>query len=110
VTKTESWGKRLQSALKERGITQKDAAKLSGVRPSVVAGWISGASPNNFLAVKKLADHLGISFSWLMTGLPDKSEPMSSISEMFEEQEYFDGYARIRIDRLVPRKKKAGGS
>lgn len=103
MSKTEIWGKRLGAILKEKNISQKVAAKIAGVQPSVLSGWLAGQSPQDFMAVKKLVDSLQISFTWLMTGAADKNEKMASISEIFEEQQYFDGYARIRIDRLVKR-------
>ena len=102
--KTSNWGKRLQHILKEKQITQREAAQVAGVQPSVIAGWTAGQSPNDFVKVKQLADHLGVSFTWLLTGTNDQKEKLSSVSELFEEQQYFDGYARIRIDRLIPRK------
>ena len=105
-TKRDNWGKRLTDILKERKVTQKDAAKVIGVNASVMSGWLSGASPNDFQAVKKLADHLKISFTWLMTGQEDSGSDAPAIAEVFEEQDdIFDGYAKIKITRLMPRKK-----
>ena len=100
---TEHWGQRLSRVLKEHGLSNRAAAKLIGVSPSVVDGWTKGSSPSDLSAVKMLADHLSVSFSWILTGQREKESPKASVAELFQELPYFDGYARIRIDRLMPR-------
>ena len=105
MAKTENWGKRLQQILKEKGVSSREAARIIGVQPSVISGWTAGQSPNDFNKVKVLADHLKVSFTWLLTGVNDSGEKLSSISEIFSEESVFDGYCRVRIERLVPRGK-----
>jgi len=102
----EHWGQRLSKVLKEKNITQKKAASVAGVRPSVLSGWLSGASPTDHLAVKKLSDFLSLGFTWLLTGDAEKGVSTPTVTELFEEKSYFDGYARIRIDHLIPRKSR----
>lgn len=92
--------------LADKNLSQKQAAKIAGVRPSVVNGWVAGVSPQNFEAVKKLADEIDVSFTWLLTGELEKRTEIPSVAELFDEQTYFDGLARIRIDRLIPKGKK----
>ena len=58
----------------------------------------------DLMLIKNLSEQLGVGFSWLLTGTREKGLSAPSVSELFDEQLYFDGYARIRIDRLVPRK------
>lgn len=107
-TKRESnWGTRLRAVLKERGMSVRKAARVAGVSPSVLDSWTSSATPKDLFAVKRLADELGVSFSWLLIGERESAQVPVSVSELFDEVPYFDGYARIRIDRLTPRK---GGS
>jgi transcriptional regulator with XRE-family HTH domain len=98
------WGKRLQSILTERSITVREAGRICQVSPSVISGWLKGNSPADLVIIKRLSEYLDVSFSWLLTGSYEKAAKMPSLSELFSEQQYFDGYARIRIDRLVPRK------
>jgi transcriptional regulator with XRE-family HTH domain len=99
------WGLRLKSILSERKISLRKAAAIAGVSPSVMDSWTSGATPSDMLAVKKLSDSLGVSFSWLLTGQPDSVAATISLQEHFEESTIFSGIARIKIDRLTPRKK-----
>ncbi|WP_041577215.1 helix-turn-helix domain-containing protein [Bdellovibrio bacteriovorus] len=100
----EHWGNRLQSVLDEKGISRRQIAKAIGVAPSVIDSWVRGAAPNDLKAVKRLADNVDCSFSWLLTG-EEEAGNGRTVSELFQSVPYFDGYARIRIDRLVPRKK-----
>jgi hypothetical protein len=59
------------------------------------------ASPTDSKLAKTLADKLEVDFCWLLTG--DRGgETKVRLSELFKEVKYFDGYARIRIDHLVP--------
>ena len=99
------WGKRLGEILAEKKISLRNAAKKAGVAPSVLSNWLNGSSPTDLMAVKKLADELQVSFTWLMTGQHETGH-LPNMSEMFDEQTYFDGLARIRIDRLIPKKGK----
>ena len=101
---TANWGKRLAIALKERELTQKEAAKIANVTPSVLSGWLAGASPNDFIAVKKLADHLKISFTWLLTNEHESLNGSPALCEVFDEDgSLFNGYAKIQIVKLIPR-------
>ncbi|OQW47937.1 MAG: hypothetical protein A4S09_14160 [Proteobacteria bacterium SG_bin7] len=101
------WGERLTKVLTEKKISQRKAAQISGVAPSVLDSWCKkGTSPTDLQAVKKLCDELDISFTWLLTGEYDKGEREPTITEIFDTVPYFDGLARIRIDRLVSKKGK----
>ena len=105
--KDTSWGTRLSQILREKKVTQKKAAQIAGVAASVMSGWLSGVSPTDLKAVKRLCDELEVNFTWLLTGESDRDANIT-ISELFDETPYFDGYARIRIDRLTKRTKKGG--
>lgn len=102
-TSDDHWGKRLQSVLTERSITVREAGRICEVSPSVISGWLKGNSPTDLVIIKKLSEHLDVSFSWLLTGSYEKASKVPSLSELFSEQLYFDGFVRVRIDRLVPR-------
>jgi transcriptional regulator with XRE-family HTH domain len=104
---SDHWGHRLASVLQEKSLSNRAAAKLIGIAPSLIDAWIkTGASPADLKTVKKLADSIGADFTWLLTGEYGKSQKRPSITELFQETPYFDGVARIRIDRLIPRNSK----
>lgn len=104
---SEHWGHRLKKVMAENELSQRDVAEICNTSVSVVSVWIkNGSSPADLMAIRKLADQLKVSFSWLLTGLYDEGKTQPSLAEVFEESPYFDGYARIRIDRLIPKKGK----
>lgn len=93
--------------LDEKSMSLREVSRICNVSPSVVSGWINrGNSPTDLISIKKLSDELQVSFSWLVTGSYEKGTSQPSIAEIFDETPYFDGYARIRIDRLVHKKGK----
>jgi transcriptional regulator with XRE-family HTH domain len=93
----------LSSLMKERDLTLKQVAELAGVSASVVQNWLEGKNPHDLQAVSKLAKSLGVSFKSLLLGEPESNQKPGSIAELFEEQQWFDGYAKITISRLLPR-------
>ncbi len=100
---SEHWGQRLSNVLKEHEMSHRAAAKLIEVAPSVIDAWVKGAAPSDLIAVKKLSDHLNTSFAWLVTGQREKDVTRASMTELFKEQEFFDGIVKIKMSRLVPR-------
>ena len=104
----EHWGIRLQKILKERDISLRELSRQTAVSPSVISGWLKGNSPTDLMLIKNLSEQLGISFSWLLTGSHEKGSSVPTMSELFEEVQFFDGYARIRIDKLIIKKDKKG--
>jgi len=101
------WGQRLYEILREKEISTRKAAKYAGVSSSsVIDSWLKSSSPNDLMAVSKLCEELEVSFKWLLTGKHENPDRMPSIAEIYDETPYFDGLARIRIDRLIPRSGK----
>lgn len=104
---TEHWGVRLKRVLDERSFSSREAARICDVSPSVVSGWINdGNSPTDLMSIQRLCEKLEVSFSWLLTGTYEGGKHKPAMAEIFDELPYFDGYARIRIDRLIPKKGK----
>lgn len=95
----------LQRLMEERGVGVRAAAELARVAPSVIVSWRSGAYPEDFVAVKRLAKSLGVSLSFILTGEEDHGSPgHPSITQVFEyDGILFDGFAKITIERLLPR-------
>lgn len=101
------FAKILRLLMEEKGISVRRAAEMAGVGISTIDNWRAGALPEDYSAVKRLASRLGVSFSFLLTGEEDSREGNApAISEVFEDGgAIFDGYAKIMIQRLIPRKK-----
>lgn len=70
----------------------------------MIQGWKDGAMPSETVAnLKRLCNTYGYSLSFALTVEIDaiaEADPLQS----FLEDEWFDGYARIKIMKLVRRK------
>lgn len=92
----------------EHGIGVREAAQIAGVPASTIQNWRSGTLPTNFTAVKKLAQAFGTTFSFLLTGEDEtriRTSPLS-ITEVFDDGgELFEGYAKITIRKLIPKRR-----
>lgn len=96
----------LASIMTERRLTVKQVAALASVNASVVQNWLSGQNPHNLQAVNQLAEKLGIPFKKLLLGQDEKLDSNTQLSQLYDEQDFFDGLARIKIQRLIPKKKE----
>ena len=59
----------------------------------------------NVKNLKKLCNHFGVSLATVLTGETDTIEGRKNPEDIFREDPWFDGYARIKIMRLIPRGK-----
>lgn len=97
----------LTSLMEEKSIGVREAAKIAGVSPSTISEWRNGSHPDDYIAVKKLAKALGTTLSFLLTGEDDNKVEVPAISEVFTDGgDLFNGFAEIRIKRLIPRDSK----
>ena len=100
------FAKNLNRLMAEKKITVEKASQVANVSKSNIVSWRSGVAPTNFEAVKKLAELFGVSFSFLLTGVEESSsdKKIATVTEVFKEGDLlFDGFAKITIQRLIPR-------
>lgn len=96
----------LKSIMEERSLTVAEIARMAGVPRTVAGDWTSGSSPADYVKCKRLADALGVSLAFLLTGENDVASGQRSptIAEVFADAgDVFDGYCQVTIRRLVPR-------
>ena len=99
------FAKILERIMKERDLSIGAIAEMAGVSRSVVQSWSSKANPHDLLAVAKLAKALGMGFKELLLGeLEERDIAGVSSKDLFDEQEFFEGICRIKVQRLVPKK------
>lgn len=96
----------LADVMKSRRLTLKEVADLAGVSVSVVDSWLSGSVPHDLMAISNLAARLGLPFKKLLLGQSETIDAPTAISDLFEEQDFFEGLVRIKIQRLMPKKPK----
>jgi len=95
----------LSGLMEERNLTLKEVSALAGVSISVVESWLSGSNPHDLLAIDRLSQKLGVPFKKLLLGVHEVVDAPTAIEQIYDSQDFFDGIARIRIERLVPKKK-----
>lgn len=103
------FSKILRRLMSEKNMSIREAAKIAKVASSTIDNWRGGALPEDYSAVKRLAKGLDVSLSFILTGEDDSPEKdhVPTITEAFEDGgALFDGYAKITIQRLIPRKAK----
>lgn len=100
----ETLAHRLQRLLKERNLTARSAARAIDCPQSTLAGWLHGATPTNFKGLKRLAEHLGVSFTYLLTGELD--EPVSPVELLEPDGPPLEGLFDVKLRKVVPRPKR----
>jgi transcriptional regulator with XRE-family HTH domain len=107
---TAPFGQILTALMEEKDMGVREAARVAGVGASTIVSWRGGALPEDYQAVKRLAATLGTTLSYLLTG-EDETRPAGfapAISEVFRDGgALFDGYAKITIQRLIPKDGKS---
>jgi transcriptional regulator with XRE-family HTH domain len=104
--KTTPFAKILTRLLAEKEVGIREAARMAGVGPSTIMSWKSGATPEDYVAVKRLANALGTTLCFMLTGEHESSHGGIAIAEVFEDGgNLFDGYAKVTIQNLIPRSK-----
>lgn len=105
------FGQVLSSLMAEKGLSNRAAAQLAGISATTIQDWRSGTAPSDLLAATRLADALGVSLRFLLTGEHEKSVSgrEMTISEVLTDGgEMFSGICEVKIRRLVPRAAKRG--
>lgn len=103
------FGKTLQSFMGAKGVGVRDAARIAGVSPSTISDWRAGVVPDNHEAVAKLAEFFGTSLAFMLLGRHEAHLATSprSVTELFDDAGIiFDGFAKITIQRMVPKTMK----
>lgn len=100
------FSKNLRKLLDENDMTLREAANIAGTSPSVIAGWTTGATPNDPEALLRLTEKLGADYQYIMTGKPSVGVSSDRLSEIFEIEDSaeFSGVFLLEAKRLKWRK------
>jgi len=85
--------------MKEKDFRIQDIASIAGVGKSVVHSWMTGTTPRDLRAVKRLADALDIQFLELLLNEREPQSVQPGDAE-FDEVPLFEGICRVRIERV----------
>lgn len=96
-------GDRIQQLMKGKELTAKHLAEQVGISPSVLSGWLQGQSPRDFEKAARLAEVLGVSLSYLLTGKPERTLSSSqTLAELVEGREtVLEGFLEVSIKRII---------
>jgi transcriptional regulator with XRE-family HTH domain len=99
------FAQRLIHGMARKGLGVKQAAEMIGVPASTISSWRQGSLPTQFDALNKLGEILDVSLTYLLVG-EEPFSPKASVENAFVEADsIYDGYAHIRIVKLIPRSK-----
>lgn len=82
--------KRIFIALENRGMQQKTFGERIGVSSQIIAAWKNGTSSSYRKYVDKIAQVLGVSANWILTGndrIVPNDRMLSEFSALFSELE-----------------------
>lgn len=95
--------KTLRTLIRQRGITTGGLAKEISVSPKTISDWLTGRTPRDLDAVRRCADHFGVSVHFLLYGEEDKR---NVISEILEKTELHTGLYEITVRKVRSRSSK----
>jgi len=91
----------LNKILKEQGITKKALSEATGIPQSTISEWCNGREPTLSEPVLKLAQYLGTTLEYLVTGKDIEEELLKDIVNSGVEQftQIHKGIYRITIEK-----------
>ena len=63
-----TFGERLESIIKKSGMKKKEVAKIAGVHPNILTGYLKDNIEPGMNKLKKIAFYFGCDLVWLITG------------------------------------------
>ena len=99
--KQKSIATRLDKLIKDNGTTIAEVARDTGIPKSTLHSWTAGAAPKDFDAAKRLAEALGVSLSYLLTGQCEREAGATRPSSLEIVGHGFHGIAEIKIERVI---------
>jgi transcriptional regulator with XRE-family HTH domain len=96
-------------------ISIRELSKIAQVPHSTLSSWLAGSVPDNYPALKRIADHFGISLSYLLLQEEDKvsAQNVPAVNAVFQSgHTLFNGICEVHIKTLIPKadlQKKSDG-
>ena len=95
---------RIKDARTAKHYTQKDLAELMNVKSTTISGWELGRNEPSIETLKKLANKLDVSFSYL-AGVEKSSDDIATddLDKMLDQARSFDGVPITGNDKEIVR-------
>jgi len=92
---------RLIQKSKETKISQAEIARATGISTAAVSKWFSGENTPKAGSLKIIADLLGVSVEWLLTGKESRTNHLSNIKVWDEGSELEDDEVEIAFYKTL---------
>jgi len=91
---------KLTRIMRERHLTLKQVSEMANVPLSTVSDWTSNTTPQDLIAVGRLARSLGVSLRELLLNESEEAKTVVNLADLFDEEDFFDDICRVSIRRL----------
>ena len=88
--------------MQDRSISSRVLAQATSVPQSTISAMCTGRSSQKPEHLYSLSKFFGVSIEYLLFGEDDSAPTLANILS----EEMFSGYVKIKIERLIPDKKK----
>jgi transcriptional regulator with XRE-family HTH domain len=101
--KNSDFAKRFIQLANEKKLTVRQITNITGLSVASIHSLKNGALTTDYEALAKFAKHCGCSLDWLLTG---QTSTVVGIESVFTgKEEVFDGYLKVKVERMIPSKK-----
>jgi transcriptional regulator with XRE-family HTH domain len=85
ISKLMKLSAQLKQLIKARGTTMTNVSRATSIPVQTLHSWVSGATPRDISAVKKVADYFDVSVDYLAFGMEPKAKRSHAITELEDE-------------------------
>ena len=93
----------LKKLMKERGVSVKSLAEVTGVPLGTIKTFLSGSRPRDIRQVLAIARFFEVSLEFMFTGEDAAAE---ATIQGFPRELVYDGWLKVKIERAIPLKQK----
>lgn len=97
---------RIEMLLKEKGMTQADLSRASGISTGLISQWKKRMQSPSAEKLKLVADVFGVTVDYLINGDPEKNELPATNEELDKELEGIEFALWGEVHNLTPEEKK----
>ena len=97
----------LNKILRERGITKKALSDATGIAQSCISEWTNGRSPTLSESIIKLAQYLGVTLDYLVTGKDAEEQLLQDLIQTDNAESFIQihkGTYRITVEKKTHKK------
>lgn len=93
----------LKALLEKHATSARELSRATKVPQPTITNYLSGRSANKLEHLMAIADHFHVSLEYLLF----EEEPEPTLGTLLTEN-VFEGYLKVRLERVIPLKKNGG--